>query len=225
MANVPTHRTLVLTSIFILTLILIGSAWNTGSRLFFPGESMEVQLRHVVREYQSGRIDEAYFRLQTLERRAPKNATVQYMLGQCLEAMGREDQAIEHYEKSLRLDDRQAAPHYNLAVIHNRRQETEPAIAQLQEALMLNRNFHGARFMLAGLFLEEEKYKHAADELEDILRNRGLDRPFEIRVRLFLARAYVGTGNKLQAREQYNHVLRLDHTNQEAQDGLADLHQ
>jgi tetratricopeptide (TPR) repeat protein len=221
MAKVPTHKILI-SSIFILIIILIGSAWNTGSRLFFPGENIDRLLQHAIRDYSTGQIDEAYFRLQEIEIKDPKNATVQYMLGQSLEAMGREDAAIIHYEKTLKLNPTQAAPYYNLAVIYNRRKDTEAAITQLQEALFINRDFHGARFMLAGLNLEQENFADAASDLERILRS-DQERPFEIRVRLFLARAYIGLEENQKAREQYQKVIQLDHTNQEAQDGLIDL--
>lgn len=223
MANVPTHRILAISSIFILVAILIGSAWNTGSRLFFPGENIDRQLQHAIRDYSSGQIDEAYFRLQDIEKRAPRNAVVQYMLGQSLEAMGREDAAIEHYSNSLRLDSAQSAPHYNLAVIFNRRKQYDDAVAELQEALFINQNFHGARLMLGGLFLEQENYTGAVTELERIVRNRDLERTFEIRTRLFLARAYIGSEDNAKAREQYESVLRLDHTNEEAIQGLSDI--
>lgn len=210
--------------IFILLVLFLGSAWNVGSRLFLPRASFNSLLQHGIRAYRSGQIDQAFAYFREAATIRPRDAAAAYMLAQSLEAMGREDEAIVHYEKTVALDPSRAAPHYNLAVIYNRRKQYDAAIDELKRALVINRSFHGARFMLGGLYLETAEYAAAADELERLLRNhRQIDRPFEIRTRTFLARAYAGMEETDKAREQWQRILRLDHTNKEAQEALDGL--
>lgn len=209
---------------FILIVIFLGRAWSIGSRLFLPRVTFDSLLQHGIRNYQSGQIDQAFAYFQEATERRMSDPGAEYMLAQSLEAMGREDEAIIHYKRTLELSPSQAAPHYNLAVIYNRRKDYTAAIAELQRAVQLNRDFQGARFMLGGLYLETEQYAEAADELERIIRARNFpDRAFEIQVRSFLARTYTGMDEIAKAREQWQSVLRLDHTNQQAQEALSEL--
>ncbi|MDW7651239.1 MAG: tetratricopeptide repeat protein [Bacillota bacterium] len=209
--------------IFIIIVLLLGSAWNIGSRLFLPRASFSASLQHGIRAYREGQIDVAFARFRDAEAKKPNDASVRYMLAQSLEAMGREDEAIEEYRESLRLDPSKAAPHYNLAVIYNRRKDLPAAAEELKAALALDRNFHGARLMLGGLYLELEEYILAAEELERLARNRDMERPKEVQVRTFLARAYTGMEETQKARDEWQRVLRLDHTNEEAQEALSKL--
>jgi tetratricopeptide (TPR) repeat protein len=218
MGKVPTRPI-----IFMLILLLLGSAWNIGSRLFFPSATFSGTLQHGIREYAEGRIDLAYAHFLRAAEMRPNDPVPHYMLAQSLEAMGREDQAIEQYQKTLRLDPQKAAPHYNLAVIYNRRKDLDAAAEELKQALIVQRNFYGARYMLSGIYLEQEKYEEAVKELDRLIFNRDLDRAEEIRIRTFLGRAYTGLEDTQKARNEWQRILRLDHTNEEAQEALSKL--
>lgn len=210
--------------IFILIVIFLGRAWSIGSRLFLPRVTFDSLLQHGIRSYQNGQVDQAFAYFQEATERRSSDPSAEYMLAQSLEALGREEEAIVHYRRTIELAPSQAAPYYNLAVIYNRRKDFAAAISELQQALQVNRDFHGARFMLGGLYVETEQYADAANELERVLRNHdSKDRAFEIRARSFLARAYTGMDEIAKAREQWQRVLRLDHTNQQAQEALSEL--
>jgi tetratricopeptide (TPR) repeat protein len=214
---------LLKTVIVILFALLLGGAWNIGSRLFLPNVGFESLLKNGIHAFRSGQVDEVFAYTRDAVQQQPSSVAAHYILAQSLESMGREDEAIEHYQKVLELNPSQAAPHYNLAVIYTRRKEWEKAIAELKSALAANREFHGARFLLGGLYVEQERYGEAAEELERIIRDRSLDRPMQIQVRTLLARAYTGMGDILKAREVWQKILQLDHTNEEAQEALSEL--
>lgn len=216
----PAFKKIVLLAIGIL---LLGSAWNIGSRLFLPGASFEALLQHGIRAYREGAIDVALQRFREAEQAAPGNAVVHYLLAQALEAMGREEEAAGHYQKALELNPAEAAPRYNLAVIYRRRGERQAAIGELKSALKARPDFAGASLLLGGLYVEEGMHAEAALELERLLRNPGLDRPVVIAARNLLGRAYLGLEEKEKARLQYEEVLRLDFTNQEAREALDKL--
>ncbi|MCW3491328.1 tetratricopeptide repeat protein [Dethiobacter alkaliphilus] len=219
MAKPPLIKIIIL----ILIVLLLGSAWNIGSRLFLPLANFDALLQHGIRAYNEGQIDQAFLRFQQASEIRPNDATTHYMLAQSLEAMGREDEAMEHYQQTIELNPAKAAPYYNLAVIYNRRKDLPAAEAQLILALRQQRNFHGARLMLGGIYHEQEKYEEAVDELQRLLRNRDLERPLEIRARTFLARTYTAMEETQNAREQWQRILHLDHTNEEAQEALSKL--
>jgi tetratricopeptide (TPR) repeat protein len=177
-------------------------------------------LQHGIRAYREGAIDEALLRFQEAAEKAPGDATVQYMLAQAMEAMGREDDAIAHYENTLRLNSSMAEPHYNLAVIYNRRKDPLAAMEELRLALRLHPDFIGARLMLGSLYTLEERFDEAVTELEKLFVPLNLDRSVAIPARNMLGRAYLGQEKEDLARQQWEEVLRLDPHNQEAREQL-----
>lgn len=209
--------------IIIFIALLLGSAWNIGSRRFLPKAALENLLRQGIRAYRDGQLDVAFSHFSEAAQKAPSDATAHYLLAQSLESLGREEEAITHYRNALTLDPSQAAPHYNLAVIYNRRKDLSAAAEELKKAVQLNRHFHGARFMLAGVYMGLEDYTSAIGELERLLQSRELDKAMEIQVRTFLARAHLAADNTERARQEWQEILRLDHTNQEAQEQLGKL--
>ncbi|MBS4030830.1 MAG: tetratricopeptide repeat protein [Clostridiales bacterium] len=214
----PPSKTLIIITIIVL---LLGSAWNIGSRLFFPRATLQSLLQHGIRAYRTGAIDQALAHFQDASQKAPNDASIHYMQAQSYEAMGREDDAIEHYRKTIELDARLSAPHYNLAVIYNRRKDYPAAETELRRAILIQPGFLGASLMLGGILHEQEKYEDAVTVLKKLLTARNLDRSFEIKARHMLAKAYLAQDETQQARAQWEKILRLDFTNQEAIDQLA----
>jgi tetratricopeptide (TPR) repeat protein len=201
-------------------LLLLGGSWNISSRNLLLNASLDALLQHGIRAYRDGAIDQALLRFQEATEKAPGDATVQYMLAQTLEAMGREDDAIAHYENTIRLNSGMAEPHYNLAVIYNRRKDPLAAIEELRLALRLHPDFIGARLMLGSLYTLEERFDEAVTELEKLFVPLNLDRSVAIPARNMLGRAYLGQEKEDLARQQWEEVLRLDPHNQEAREQL-----
>ena len=136
--------------------------------------------------------------------------------------MGREDEAITHYQKALELNPRLPEPRYNLAIIYNRRKDYPAAAEELKTALAIRPDFHGARYALGGIYLELEEYQSAVTELERLTKT-DVERSFKISIQNLLGKAYLSLGDKANARQQWQAVLRLDHTNTEAQEQLEKL--
>lgn len=206
----------------VLLLVLVGSAWNVGSRRFWQVVRLEPALRRGIAAYAEGRLDQALERFGQAATIAPDDAVVHYLLAQSLEATGREDEAINHYREALRLNARLPEAHYNLAVIHRRRREHSAAMAETRRALLINPDFTGARLLLGGLHLEADDFAAAALELNKLVLPK-LPRDKAIDAHNLLGRAYLGLQNTVQARHHFSETLRLDHTNQEASLALEQL--
>lgn len=216
------NKPIIFITIALLVMILLGGAWNISSRLFFPKDTLESLLQHGIRAYRQGEIDQAFLRFQQAEQKATKDPTVHYLLAQSLETIGREDEAITHYQKALELNPRLPEPRYNLAIIYNRRKDYAAAASELKTAITIRPDFYGARYALGGVYMELEEYQSAVTELEK-LTTADLDRSFKISIHNLLGKAYLSLEDKANARQQWQAVLRLDHTNAEAQEQLEKL--
>jgi Flp pilus assembly protein TadD len=208
--------------LIILLALLVGSAWNIGSRRFWQGIVFERSVRQGVTAYAEGRLDVALERFSHAVTVAPADPTVRYLMAQSLEAVGREEEAISYYREALRLNPLLPAAHYNLAVIHRRRRDRSAAMAEARRALLLNPDFTGACLLLGGLYLEEKDYSAATLELNKLVLPR-LPRDKAIDAHNLLGRAYLGLQDTVQARYHFSETLRLDHTNREAGLGLEQL--
>jgi len=214
----PLRKILILS----LLILLVGSAWNVGSRRFWQKITLERSLSQGIAAYAEGRLDVALERFERAAVIAPSDATVRYLLAQSLEAVGREEEAANHYREALRLNPLLPAAHYNLAVIHRRRQERPAAIREVRQALLINPDFTGARLLLGGLYLEENDFASAVRELNKLVLPR-LPRDKAIDAHNLLGRAYLELQDTVQARYHFSETLRLDHTNQQAGRGLEQL--
>lgn len=216
------NKPIIFITITLLVMILFGGAWNISSRLFLPKDTLDSLLQHGIRAYRQGEIDQAFLRFQQAASKSPKDPTVHYLLAQSLETMGREDEAITHYQKALELNPRLPEPRYNLAIIYNRRKDYPAAAAELKTALTIRPDFHGARYALGGIYIELEAYQSAVTELEK-LTTADLERSLKISSHNLLGKAYLALDDIAKARQQWQAVLRLDHTNIEAQEQLEQL--
>jgi tetratricopeptide (TPR) repeat protein len=81
--------------------------------------------------------------LQTYEQALaldPINAEVQGRLGIVCGRLGRLDEAAEHYQAALKIDDQRLDLHYNLAMLHRKQGRDSLAQAELEEFLSLARS-------------------------------------------------------------------------------------
>lgn len=99
-----------------------------------------------------GRVAEAVREFERALQLSPDVAQVHAGLADALgEIPGRDADALAHYREALRLAPDQITVRYNLAVLHARRGELDPAIAELEIALQAAPNFSAARDALQTL--------------------------------------------------------------------------
>jgi tetratricopeptide (TPR) repeat protein len=116
-----------------------------------------------VRLIREGHFDQALTRLEEAHRLAPRNATIENLLGIAETQLNHPDKAASHYRNAIRLDPSQAAPHRNLGFNLLTAKEYGDAQPELREASRLNPN---DPFVHYYLFLLALATNHDADALE-----------------------------------------------------------
>ena len=101
-----------------------------------------------VRLFREGRFDEALIKLEEAHRIAPRNATIENLLGITETKIGHIDEADNHYRNAIRLDPSQAAPHRNLGFNLLNTKDYLHADPELREASRLDPNDNFAHYYL-----------------------------------------------------------------------------
>jgi tetratricopeptide (TPR) repeat protein len=111
-----------------------------------------------------GRFDQALVKLGQAHRIAPRNATIENLLGITETQLGHIDEANDHYRNAISLDPSQAAPHRNLGFSLLNAKDFVHAEPELREASRLDPNDHFAHFYLLLLALTTG---HDADAIKE----------------------------------------------------------
>jgi tetratricopeptide (TPR) repeat protein len=117
-----------------------------------------------VRLIREGHFDQALTRLEEAHRLAPRDATIENLLGITETQLDHSDKAAGHYRNAIRLDPRQAAPHRNLGFNLLTAKQYVPAEPELRTASRLDPSDPFAHYYL---FLLELATDHDADALEE----------------------------------------------------------
>ena len=131
--------------------------------------------------------------------RAPFEAGVQ-----ALQA-GRLDEAEAAFQRVLREGGRTAFVHNNLAIVHQRRDQHEKAVAQLREAIRLDPAYAAPRILLGASLMALGRPREAVTALEAAVKLA----PREALARQQLARAYERAGDLPSAVDQYRRLRDL----------------
>jgi tetratricopeptide (TPR) repeat protein len=91
-------------------------------------------------------------------------------LGQALFEMGREDEAIAHYQQALQINPGYAVAHYNLGIALFRKGKVDEAIAHYQQALQIKPDYAEAHNNLGGVLLQEGDVDEAIAHLQKALQ-------------------------------------------------------
>ena len=146
--------------------------WMIASPLVFVAlaSSLSAQptaLEEGVRLFREGRFDQALVKLEQAHRIAPRDATIENLLGITETQLGHIDEADNHYRNAIRLDPSQAAPHRNLGFNLLNSKDFAHAEPELREASRLDPNDHFAHFYLLLLALATD---HDAEALVEASR-------------------------------------------------------
>ncbi len=141
--------------ILALTLLSLASAG--------PLSAQTTPLDDGVKLIREGHFDQALTRLEEAHRLAPRNATIENLLGITETQLKHIDKAASHYRNAIRLDPSLAAPHRNLGFNLLTAKEFGDAEPELREASRLDPNDPFAHYYL---FLLALATNHDADALE-----------------------------------------------------------
>jgi tetratricopeptide (TPR) repeat protein len=116
---------------------MIGFAFLSTS-LFSPLSAQTTALDEGVRLIREGHFDQALVKLQQAHSIAPRNPTIEDLLGITETQLGHSDEACKHYRNAIRLAPRQAAPHRNLGFSLLNSKDYIHAEPELREASRLD---------------------------------------------------------------------------------------
>jgi tetratricopeptide (TPR) repeat protein len=175
------------------------------------------------------RFDDAIVHLQRALILDPDLTVVRNHLGRIYLAQGRLEEAIQTFRTLVERAPEVAEGRHNLAVAYARQGLHELAIAQFKEALRLQPDFHAARLDLAALLLETGRFPEAIDTLKAglaaAIASTGERLPRElIEIRFRLGLAYRLTGQRPQAIQELQTVVRADPAHAGAHANLSYLY-
>ncbi len=149
----------------------------------------------------------------------PENYRAHSNLGDALSIAGRLDEAVEHYQEALRLDNKSADTHYNLAIALAQKGLGDEAIRHYTEALLITPNDPDIHNNLAMVLEAKGQQRQALSHYYRALRLR----PDHAQAHVNVARALAAKGLILPAIDHCVEALRADPKMQAAQDGLRML--
>jgi tetratricopeptide (TPR) repeat protein len=175
------------------------------------------------------RYDDAVVHLQRALVLAPDLTVVRNHLGRIFLAQGRLEEAVQTFRALVEHAPDVIGGRHNLAVAYARRGQQELATEQFKKALRIQPDFHAARLDLAALLLEMGRFPDAIETLKAGLAaastSMGEPLPRElIELRYRLGLAYRMTGQRPQAIQELQAVVRADPAYAGAHAHLSYLH-
>ncbi len=155
-----------------------------------------------------GHFDRALVKLEQAHSLAPRNATIENLLGITETQLGQIDDACRHYRNAIRLDPMQAAPHRNLGFDLLNSRDYLHAEPELREASRLDPNDKFAHDYLMQLSLATGRDEEALTE--STLAGELVDKDSDAAAKLIEADIRLGrvddASSRLQRLEQANQI-------------------
>jgi tetratricopeptide (TPR) repeat protein len=129
-----------------------------------PLRAQPAALEEAVRLMRAGQLDQALAKLKQAHTIAPRNATIENLLGITETELGQIDEADSSYRIAIRLEPRQAAPHRNLGFNLLNSKDYSHAEPELREASRLDPNDKFAHDYLMLLWLAMGRDAEALEE-------------------------------------------------------------
>lgn len=154
-----------------------------------------------------------------LIKKQPSNSLAHYDLGLAYAQLGQDSNALESFNKALKLDEKLSEAHYQIGMIHLKRKDRKSAEKSFREAINLNASFALANYQLASLEFEKKQFEKAADYyVKTIDANPILADPY-----YYLGVCYEKMGKKDLAIKNYNEALKYIPDYEEAKKALKRL--
>src|SRR5262249_15342638 len=135
--------------------------------------------------------------LQALLKKNPSDLEGQFLLGRVHLAKRETNEAIQDFQKVLKLESRHAPAHYQLALAQLQAGNVQQAKAELKEATSIAPNFDDAVLLLAELNLQTRAVQPAIEDLERFVKQR----PQSFNANVILGTAYLAKGEPVKAIE------------------------
>jgi len=139
-----------------------------------------------------------------------------YIMAVCHDLNGEAPQAIDEYQKSVRLNGSEIAPRLKLGAYYLRLNDLSKATVQLKEVTRLAPQEPQAHYLLALIYSSEKKFGQAAREYEIILKTASRNDPVSKDAYMYLGQLYYAQQKYPQALEQFSKVLQLEPANTSA---------
>lgn len=164
-------------------------------------------------------IERDLFDAQALVKKDSSNPLAYYDLGLVYAQLGQDSNAVEAFNKALKLDKNLAEAHYQLGMIYLNQKDKSNAEKSFKKAMNLKPNFALASYQLATLEFEKEQYEKAAEFYKKTIEiNPILTDPY-----YFLGVCYEKMGKKDLAIKNYKEALKYIPDYEEAKKALQRL--
>ena len=142
----------------------------------------------------------------------PQNSVIA-RIGKVYMQMGRDDEALDSFERAYAKDQGIELIDVNLATLLLRKGRPGRAEWVLRRCLQLNPNAYDARRMLGYLLIEKEQWDEALATLQKCIERTGRPDP---NVATLMARAWLGKGDPARARQLIESVLKANPDHRDA---------
>jgi tetratricopeptide (TPR) repeat protein len=99
-----------------------------------------------------------------------KEARTEYNQGNDLQAKGKLDEAITHFQKALEIEPRYAEAHNNLGIVLGQKQQIDEAVVHFEKALEIDPDFAEAHHNLGLALLKKEEPEKAITHFEKAVK-------------------------------------------------------
>jgi Flp pilus assembly protein TadD len=149
----------------------------------------------------------------------PRNSKAHITLGNTLEAVGNNDEAMSHYNEAIRLDPSSAIGHINAGNIFLKRNDHARAIAEYQLALKVEPKNVYAHYNLGQSYLAEDRLPEALAHLREVQRQS----PDNATLCFLVGKVNERIGQRVEAVRFYKEAIRIRPDYAEAKSSLAAL--
>jgi len=149
----------------------------------------------------------------------PQNAPLRVELGWAFAQAGDYDRALAEYQNALKIDKKNVAAKYNMALIYLQKKEDKKAAQLLEELVKERPAFTEARLTLGEYYLQVRKFDEALKHFQFVLNAN----PGTVDYIYLIGQALEGKGNKAEAIKKYELALRYVPDFQPAKEALARL--
>ena len=170
-------------------------------------ENLKKQIQHAVDAFKSGRILEAEDLTGKLIDSNPKVVFLYNLMGLILSAQKEVDQALEYYEKGIKIDPNFAAIYNNLGLLFaNDKSDNTKAENFYKKSISLNYKNPEAHNNLGSLYKSLDKFKEAISCYNEAV---SIDPKF-IHAYHNLGSSYTAMGNFVEAKKNFNKVIKIN---------------
>ncbi|HEY2573220.1 MAG TPA: tetratricopeptide repeat protein, partial [Verrucomicrobiaceae bacterium] len=149
----------------------------------------------------------------------PGNAAARSNVGLALHEMGRDDEAIAHFEKALSMDPRDPATHYNLAIVLLSLGSIEQAIEQYREVVALRPESTAAHNNLGEALLRSGRPDEAMEQFQKVIEVN----PHFAGAENNLGNVFLQMGRWPEAISHYEKALEIDPDSASAHSNLGSV--